>query len=100
MNHQIQISEKEAYSTINVQRKLTGKIIRKAKRNFHKNTREEIEENFNCNKSRDYYKTFGRYVKKYKPPTLILKDENGNMGHNNAENSKILTNAFEKTFKL
>lgn len=95
INHQAQKSEESNLELIK-QRKSTQKIIRQAKRKHLKSILLKTEEKFNKKQSPDYYKTFGRYLKKYEPPTLMLRDKSGHLAHNNQENAEILAEVFNK----
>lgn len=76
-------------------RKETTKLIRNTKRSHIKNQLHQIEEDFQKNNTRDFYKTFKQNLKKYSPPNLFFKDDNGKMAYNDEENCHILANYFE-----
>lgn len=93
--HQSQKSE-ISFQNLVKQRKDTTKTLRRIKRQYHKDTLELIEKEFNKTQSRDYYKIFKKQLQKYEAPTLLLQDENGELAHNNEDNAKILAKYFNQ----
>lgn len=86
----------ESHLELAKQRKMTQKIIRRVKRQYQKDILLMIETNSAKTNSRDYYKVFSRQLQRYDPSTLMLKDKNNKMAHNNRKNAEILAETFQK----
>lgn len=95
LNDQQKKTEKSREELIHARRQ-AAKEIRRIKRNHQEETLKSIDEAFSQHKTRDYYKTFRQYQSKYTPPTLMMKDKNGKMAHNNRDNAEILAEYFKK----
>lgn len=78
------------------QRKLTQKTIRNAKRQYEKSILNQIEESFHKNETRHYYKNFKQKISQYVATTLMLKEEEGKLAHNDRDNANIMAKSFQK----
>lgn len=76
-------------------RRQTAKEIRRVKRNYHTTSLHAIDEAFIQHKTRDFYKTFKQYQSTYTPPTLLMRNTNGKLVHNNHENAEVLAQYFQ-----
>lgn len=91
-------SSKTEQNNLNLikQRKLSQKIIRNAKRQHEKSILNQIEEDFQKNNTRQYYKNFKLKMSHFTAPTLMLRDQEGKLAHNDRENANIMARSFQK----
>lgn len=86
----------EDYIAFKNQRSLTSKIIRATKRQYEREQLVQIEENFQRNNTRSFYRTFKRNIQKYEPQSLCFKDSTGMLVLNDKDNCTILAKYFEQ----
>lgn len=94
LNNQSQRT-KQSQEELSKARHKASKEIRRIKRNHHKQVVAQIEETFKQHNTRNYYRTFKQHLSKYTSPTLMLKDVNGNLAHNNQDNAEVLAGYFK-----
>lgn len=75
-------------------RKNTSKVIRREKRRYDNNRLIEIEQDFNKNNTRNFYKIFKENIVGYHPPSLCFERPEGSLETNTKNNCEILANYF------
>lgn len=85
----------ENHDRFTLQRKLSQKVIRNVKRKHDKDVLTQIETDYHKNDMRQYYQNFKNKMSKFTPPTLMLKNKEGKIAHNDKENAQILAETFK-----
>lgn len=75
--------------------KASSKIIRREKRGYENKRLKEIEEDFNKNNTRNFYRTFRESMTGYQPPSLCFKRQDGTLETNPKKNCEILAQYFD-----
>ncbi|KAI5734809.1 hypothetical protein M8J77_010675 [Diaphorina citri] len=87
--------KEEDYNAFKEQRNETAKIIRGVKRKYEKDQLAQIEEDFQKNNTRSFYKTFKSNLKTFQHQNLCFRKENGELALNDEENCEILADYFK-----